>query len=102
ILLLFSEYLLRKHNHHVVYLGASLPFGELNNVVKTAKPDYLLTYLTVPMSKVSVLSYLKKLASTFPKCKILAGGVQLEHIKSSLPANCVRVNSVEEFLAVIA
>lgn len=102
ILLLFTEYLLRKHNHHVVYLGASLPFDELNNVVKTANPDYLVTYLTVPMGKVSVHSYLKKLSAAFPSHKIIAGGVQLEHIKSNLPANCVRVNSVEELLAVIA
>ncbi len=100
LLLLFTEYVLRKHNNHVIYLGAALPFEELGKAVEIAKPDYLVTYLTIPLEKTSVQSYLKKLSVANPKTKLIVGGVQLQSIKSALPANCIVINSAEELLAV--
>lgn len=101
LLLLFTDYLLRKHNHQVIYLGASLPFEELSRAIDITKPDYLVTYLTVPLDKTSVQSYLKKLCSDNQRIKIIVGGVQLEHIKSALPSNCISVNSAAELFAAI-
>ncbi|MCX6199060.1 MAG: MerR family transcriptional regulator [Bacteroidetes bacterium] len=101
LLLLFTDYLLRKQNHQVVYFGAFIPFEELIKAIDITKPDYLVTYLTVPLEKISVQSYLKKLSSANPKTKIIVGGTQLQQIETILPANCISVNSAEELFAVI-
>lgn len=101
LLLLFTDFLLRKNNHQVIYLGASLPFDELRKAIDIAKPDFLVTYLTVPLEKTSVLAYLKKLSAANPKIKLIVGGVQLQHLKTALPANCISVNSAEELFAII-
>ncbi len=102
LLLLFTEYILRKNNHQVIYLGSSLPFEELTRAILIAKPEFLVTYLTVPLEKTSVHSYLKKLSASNPEIKLIVGGVQLHHIKSALPANCIPINSAEELLKVIS
>ncbi len=47
--LLFTNYLLRKYGHKVIYLGQSLPLKDLAYVVRNRKPDFLLTYITSPI-----------------------------------------------------
>jgi DNA-binding transcriptional MerR regulator len=100
LLLLFMEYLLRKHNYEVVYLGISLPFEELGFVVTSFKPDYLVTYQTVAQEGFSYQSYLKKLSDAFPQCKIIISGSQLSR-SAKLAGNCIPVHSFNDFLKVI-
>lgn len=102
LLLLFTEYLLRKHNHLVLCLGSNVPFNELIHTVSSFKPACLVTYLTVPLEKNTLSGYLKKLSGTFGHTKILVGGKQLDMVKTKVPANCTVVNSETELLAAIS
>ena len=102
LLLLFTEYILRKHNHLVTYLGCSLPINELDFIASHLKPDFLVTYLTVSSADMSFGDYLKVISTTFPSSKILIGGAQLKGELLQLPANCVAIQSADDLLKSIA
>jgi len=102
LLLLFTEYLLRRHNHIVTYLGCSLPVNELDFVARHLKPDFLVTYQTVAAEEMPLRDYLNLLSATFPFSKILVGGTQLSSELLYLPANCIPVKSADDLLKSIA
>jgi len=101
LLLLFTEYILRKRHHQVAYIGSSLPFNELDFIAKSFKPNYLVTFFTIPIEKETVQHYLKNLSNSFPKTRIITGGTQLATEKVKLPSNCVLVNSLTDLVNAI-
>ena len=101
LLLLYTEYILRKNNHHVAYLGTDLPVSELPYLYSIYKPDYLVTFLTAPLKDTTPTKFLKSLGSTFPKCNVLVGGAQFDETKGAIPANCTIVRSHTELLKAI-
>ncbi len=101
LLLLFTEYILRKYNHEVVYLGSSLPFNELEYINQAFNPDFLVTYQTVSNGQITFEEYLEKLCAAFPHCKIIAGGAQVAAGDIKIPLNCKPVTSIESLLAAI-
>ncbi|HRG89392.1 MAG TPA: MerR family transcriptional regulator [Chitinophagales bacterium] len=102
LLLLYTEYILRKNNHHVAYLGADLPVAELPYLYGIYKPDYLVTFLTAPLKDTTPAKFLKSLGTSFPNSKVLIGGAQLEDHKTSTPPNCTIVRSHTELLKAIS
>jgi DNA-binding transcriptional MerR regulator len=101
LLLLFSDYLLRKHNHLVSYLGASLPFIELPFLAESFRPDYLVTYFTAPLYDNALQKYLKDLCALFPKACVIIGGAQIETLIKLPSPNCIAVHSYEDFVAAV-
>ncbi|MDB5282230.1 MAG: MerR family transcriptional regulator, partial [Bacteroidota bacterium] len=96
LLLLFTEYLLRKNNHEVAYIGNSLPFNDIDVINNSFKPDYLVTYFTVPLQDITLQDYINRLSNSFPKQKLIFGGKQLLMQRVALPANAQSVCCVEE------
>ncbi len=101
LLLLFTEYILRKSNHQVAYIGCSLPSDDITFVYRKFKPDVLLTYVTVPLKSVSVQQFIDGLSETFPALKIIVGGFQMNDESLKLPNNVARINSLEDLMCVI-
>ena len=58
--LLYLHFELLLHGHQSIYLGQSVPVGNLNDIQKIYKNVCYITYLTVEPSKETVDSYLKK------------------------------------------
>jgi len=58
--LLYLHFELLLHGHQSIYLGQSVPLGNLNDIQKIYKNVCYITYLTVEPSKETVDSYLKK------------------------------------------
>lgn len=103
LLLRFTEYLLRKNNHHVTYIGTSLPFDELDFIARKFKPDYLVTYITLPLNDITIDSYLTQLAKSFSNTKIIVGGAQLTNLTTTkLKGHIIPVNSASELMSAIA
>lgn len=102
LLLLFTEYLLRKHHHEVIYLGSSIPFKELQTTYSHLKPDYMVTYLTVKPAGIPAHEYLKQMSEAFPKARIIASGAQTHDLPHNPGANVHLINSEAELLSVIA
>ncbi len=102
LLLLFTEYILRKRNHNVTYLGTSLPFKELDFVASALNPDFIVLYQTVQMDYMPFAEYLQKISSAFSSSRILVGGYQISQVETELPSNCIPVYSAGDLLNVVA
>ncbi len=102
LLLLFTEYVLRKHNHIVAYVGTSLPYEDIEFINSHFQPDFLVTFITVPMEGDSLITYIKNISANFPKVQILMGGSQVDHLSGSLPSNVRHISSTESLLSFVA
>jgi hypothetical protein len=100
MMLLFTELLLRLHNHEVTYIGCSLPFSDIGSLGTFFKPDYLVTYLTAPLQEPSLQSFVNSLGATFANIPILIGGPQIAMNKPKLPRHIQYVKSMEDLLIV--
>ncbi len=98
--LLYFTYLLKSKGHQVIYLGQSVPILDLQKVYEIRKPHYIVSVITHSMDNLSI--YVKNLATSFPKAKILLSGSQV--IKSSnikLPKNVNKFSTPHELLDLI-
>jgi DNA-binding transcriptional MerR regulator len=96
--LLFANYLIRSRGHHTSFLGPNLPLDELAAVMQVYKADYLLTVITIHNSSHSPLQVTNKLASDFPKTKILIGGNHQLQANINLPSNIKLLNSLQDLI----
>lgn len=96
--LLFANYLIRSRGNHTSYLGPNLPLDDLSSVMQVYKADYILTVLTNPVPSQSPLFVANKLASDFPKTKILIGGAQVFQAHINLPANVKLLFTMQELI----
>ena len=95
--LLFYTFILRKNGFKVIYLGQSVPFDDVAEVIRIRKPDYVFTYFVAAMSQKEIPPYLEKLSEAFHQNKIFITGIQVKEIPSELPENVIIVNNVNEF-----
>lgn len=68
--LLFLQYILKKNNHHVVYLGQSVPFDDIVKIAETNNTDVLLYSVSTAQSAEEQQAYLERLSEQCPKAKI--------------------------------
>lgn len=94
--LLFTSYLIRKRGHHVVYLGQSVPFDNLEEIVRLRKCNRLFTQFIAAMDDGEVDRYIDNLSKTFPSCLILVSGSQLQRRETELPGNVVFLRNMEQ------
>jgi len=101
LMILYTEYILRKNNQVVANLGASLPIGELSFMADSFKPDFIVTFITVPIRGYTVTEYLGEIAALLPGAAIITGGPQTESLREKNVPNCNIVRSYSDFLKVI-
>ncbi len=95
--LLFYSFLLKKNGFKVIYLGQSVPFNDLLEVVKIRNADYLFTYFVAAMSPKEIPGYINKLAAAFPDKKTFITGIQLKQAEVAFPKNVIPVAGAENF-----
>ena len=100
LVLLFIEYLLRKRNHNVAYIGNSVPYTDIEFIQQAFKPDYLVTFFSIPLTETSVPEYIESLSVSFPAQKLIIGGKQVENL-INLPKNVILIHSAADLLEVI-
>ncbi len=82
--LLYFTYVLKSKGHHVIYLGQSVPFVDLEKVFEIRSPHYIVSVFThVP----AAAEYIQQLSGTFPKTGILLSGNQCLEEGLTLPKN---------------
>lgn len=96
--LLFFNYLASQEGLHGVYLGQSLPFGDLSNFLINSEFDFVCTSFTQAIEKPELEQYLANLSLVFNRNKILVAGRQLSIHKPKLPSNVVFVKSSNDFI----
>ncbi|UKJ07187.1 MerR family transcriptional regulator [Solitalea lacus] len=72
--LIFTNYLIKARGHHVLYLGANLPFEDLLQVATYYDPDYAVTFLISDTDFGDVNIILKKILDNLPRWPLLASG----------------------------
>lgn len=96
--LLFYRYLMKKRGVDPIYLGQSIPFVDLVQVVKAHKPDYLVTAFVATLDEEALSNYLNKLGETFPEQIIITSGYQISQFTGKLPKNVVKTDNVQDFI----
>ena len=95
--LLFYTYLIKKNGHHVIYLGQSVPFNDVIEIIKIRHVDYLFTYFVSSMGVDDIPAYLEKLAGALPEKRIFVTGYQFYQNKFALPSSVEIVQNAETF-----
>lgn len=95
--LLFYHFLLKKNKYKVVYLGQSVPFSDLLEVMKVRNTDFVFTYFVAAFNQQDIPEYLKRLSEAFASKKIFITGLQVQSCLFELPDNIVVVKNAEAF-----
>ena len=100
--LLFFNFLAAEAGFRCVYLGQSLPFGDLANLLINSRFDYICTSFINAIEKPELEQYLANLSLVFNSDKILVAGRQIAMIKPKLPSNVVVIKTPADFLRKIS
>lgn len=96
--LLYYNYLAVQAGIRCVYLGQSLPFDDLSNLLSSGNFDFVCTSFIYSMDKTELENYLVKLSKIFGDGKILVTGRQISVSKPRLPENVSVVKNGNDFL----
>jgi uncharacterized membrane protein YheB (UPF0754 family) len=96
--LLFMNYLAAQAGLRCVYLGQSLPFVDLSNLLVSGNFDFVCTYFIHAFEKHELEQYLANLSLVFNRNKILVAGRQIGIHKPKLSSNVVVVKNGNDFL----
>jgi DNA-binding transcriptional MerR regulator len=95
--LLFAYYVLKKAGHKVIYLGQSLPMGDLTEVHKTIHFDSIFVSITSSIFADNIAEFFKELKKLFPDKNIYASGYQVQVNQTIIPSNIHIINSYKNF-----
>jgi len=96
--LLYFNFLAAQAGLRCVYLGQSLPFGDLSNLLTASKYDFVCTSFIQAIEKPELDRYLANLSLVFNQDKILIAGRQVAIHKPKLPSNVVVVRNSNDFI----
>lgn len=96
--LLFFCYLTKKRGHHTLYLGQSMPLGDLSEVSKIYQFDYLLTAFTSSYGGKDMAKYVNTLATRFSDKTIFISGSRISDLTIEPPPNVSLISSPLMFL----
>ncbi len=96
--LLYFNYLAASEGLRCVYLGQSVPFGDLANLLISTRFDFVCTSFIAAIEKPELEQYLANLSLVFNANKILVAGRQISIYKPKLPSNVTVIKNSQEFV----
>lgn len=99
IALLFAYYIIKSHGHDVLYLGQSLSFNYVNEVLKAYRPDYIFSILTNSLSEESKIEIFDKFHKQFPNNKVLLATGNVNEQEPSSLSNITLLKGVPDLLS---
>jgi hypothetical protein len=100
--LLYFNFLAAEAGFRCVYLGQSLPFNDLANLLASAQFDYVCTSFIAAIEKSELELYLSNLSLAFNSNKILIAGRQISIHKPKLPTNVSVIKNSNDFIRKIS
>ena len=91
--LLFGNYLVRSAGHQSIFLGQGLPDTEIDQVVKTFKPQYIFTSVVCSMCSAKIQKWVDNFAGRYQDKKILVTGHAFLNNEVVLPSNVIGIKS---------
>ncbi|WP_462319329.1 MerR family transcriptional regulator [Marinilabilia sp.] len=95
--LLFYNFLARKEGLDVVYLGMSVPLGDLKQVNQVRPADAFFTSFVSAREKNELENELQKLRDYFPEIPFLVNGLQFKDLNPKLPEDFTIVSTIKSF-----
>jgi len=96
--LLYFNLLAAQNGFRCIYLGQSLPFVDLTNLLKNTEFNFICTSFIHAIEKPELEQYLVNLSGVFNKNKILIAGRQIAIHKPNLPSNVVVIKNNSDFM----
>jgi DNA-binding transcriptional MerR regulator len=100
--LLYFNYLSARAGLRCIYLGQSLPFDDLANLLASSNFDFVCTSFIHAIEKTEFEQYLANLSLVFNRNKILIAGRQIGIHKPKLPSNVLVVKNHQDFIRKIS
>lgn len=100
--LLFTQYLLKKWGHRVIYLGQHVPLNNLATPLQRTKVDYIVTQFITGITPEALRESLQMLASLYPDHRFLISGRQVIQHKPPFPLHFEVYDSLENFRDLIS
>lgn len=102
LLILLFTYVLKNRGKQCIYLGADIPFRDLQQVTQITKPDVLLTFVKAPASKLDTQAYIYELSEKFSEKQILISGNPYFMDELEYPNNVLLILEVEDLIEMLA
>ncbi len=96
--LLYFNFLAAENGFRCIYLGQSLPFGDLANLLRSTEFNFVCTTFINAIEKPKLEQYLANLSLTFTKNKILIAGRQIAIHTPKLPLNVSVIKNNNDFI----
>ena len=100
--LLYFNFLAAQAGLRCVYLGQSLPFEDLSNLLINSEFDFVCTSFIQAIEKTELEQYLANLSLVFNRNKILIAGRQIIIHKPKLPSNVLLIKNSSDFIKKIS
>lgn len=100
--LLYFNFLAAQAGLRCVYLGQSLPFEDLSNLLINSEFDFVCTSFIQAIEKTELEQYLANLSLVFNRNKILIAGRQVIIHKPKLPSNVLLIKNSSDFIKKIS
>lgn len=99
--LLYSNYLLRKVGHQVIYLGPSIPVEHLRSLSNRQIIDHIVVSVNQGHTDKELYSYAEKLVSIFPEKKIFMVAIGFD-VQVELPPGIIKIFSYQSLIQSIS
>lgn len=100
--LLYMYYLLKNRGVRTLYLGADVPFKDIEFVARLKKPDFVYTHLTTKPRYFNLEKYLDKFTAQLPgTALVISGNTVVSQVKKDYPTVHFK-NSLQGMLEFIA
>jgi len=100
--LLYYNYLARKADFEVLYLGTSVPFRDIVRVDEIRPVQILFTSFVISPGVGVLAEKIKRLKKTFPDKAVLVSGWQIKQEQPRLPENFYKISSSTDFKKALA
>jgi MerR family transcriptional regulator, light-induced transcriptional regulator len=95
--LIFLQYILKKYQQKVYYLGENVPIDGLIEIAKIKKTDYFVTSIISSLTNEESVKYLSRLSDHFSDQKIFVTGPKVKNLHFNIPDNIVLIDSIGKF-----
>lgn len=100
--LLFMHYLLRSRGIASIYLGANVPFQDLEDIIETHNPDHIFMVMMVKPNRISVEAYLKQFEDKYSDKRVLITGQKALEKPEKIPGFIETIHSFEQSLEIVS
>lgn len=94
--LIYVHYLFKKAGVHVIYLGANVPFADLDYIIKCKGPQLLYTHLSAPSSKFKFEKFIAQLQLTAQSTPVICSGAVFLNSPVTLNKSIKAIHSLNE------